>query len=169
MKRHRAGRVAGRPVIAASWAGTALFAASALPAAAGVDATGYVAVTVALALFAASVPLSVYALARGAVRTARDGERVTVTGLFFARGSAPRPVRLLLNGSLAAALAVLVVTASAEPFGTLVPVYPLALTGVWAARHGTFPPIPEPPARRSPTRSPAEGASRDADPGNVTT
>lgn len=141
----------GRPVVVASLAGTALFAVTALPASAGVEPAGYAAVVVALALFVASIPLSLYALARGAVRTARRGERVTVTGLFFLRGSAPAPVRRALLGSLVASLAVVVVTASAEPFGILVPVFPLALAGVWAARHGTFPAIPE-PATRGDTR-----------------
>lgn len=136
------GRMRGRALIAASWAGTGAFAVSALWVVAG--GPGYPAVVVALVLFVASMPLSLYALARGAVRTARDAERVSVGGLFFLSRSAPTPVRLSLLGSLAVCLAVTAVTASAEPFGVLVPVWPLAVCGAWAARHGTFPPIPEP-------------------------
>lgn len=132
-----------------SWAGTAVFAVTALSATAG--GSGYPAVLVALALFIVSVPLSLYALAKGALRIARNAERVTVGSLFFLSGSAPKPVRYSLLGSLAACLAVTVVTASAEPFGVLVPVWPMTVCGMWAARHGTFPPIPEPsrePRRR---------------------
>ena len=136
--------LAGRAVILASWAGTAAFGVTVGLAAAGVDALSYASVVLPLVLFAASIPISLYALARAAVRTARGGERITVSGLFFLRGSAPAPVRRLLLGSLVAAVVVTMATASAEPYGVLVPVYPLALCGLWAAAHGTFPLIPEP-------------------------
>ncbi|MGH8975251.1 MAG: hypothetical protein ACRD0C_18865 [Acidimicrobiia bacterium] len=140
----------GRGIVWASWVGTAVFAATALAARADspdrfVDRGPlYPAMVVALALFAASLPLAIYALAKGALRTARNEEKVTVGGLFFLSRSAPPPVRLALLGSLAACLVVTAVTAAAEPFGILVPVWPLALCGVWAARHGSFPPIPQP-------------------------
>ena len=92
-----------------------------------------------------SIPLALLALARAAVRTARQEDRILVTGLFFLQGSAPRPVRLLLLGSLVASLIVTVVAAAREPFGILEPVFPLSLCAQWAARHGTFPRIPNPP------------------------
>jgi hypothetical protein len=134
----------GRSIVIASWAGTAAFALTVGLAAGGVDALGYASVVLPLALFVASIPISLYALGRAAVRAARGGERITVSGLFFLRGSAPAPVRRLLLGSLVAAVAVTVATVSAEPYGVLVSIYPLALCGLWAARHGTFPLIPEP-------------------------
>jgi hypothetical protein len=134
----------GRGTIIASWAGTVAFALTAGPNAAGVEALDLPAVVVALALFVASIPISLYALARAAFRTARRGEHITVSGLFLLRGSAPAPVRRHLLGSLVVALAVTVATAWAAPFGVLVAVYPLALCALWAARHGTFPLIPEP-------------------------
>lgn len=136
----------GQRIIEASWAGTLVFAATALPSAAGAD-IGYVAVIVSLVLFAASIPLSLYALAAGALRTAREEDRITVASLFFMKRSAPPKVRRLLLGSLYACVAVVVVSAAAEPFGVLVPVYQMGLCGLWAAKHGTFPKIPEPPAR----------------------
>lgn len=132
----------GLPIVRASWAGTALFAATALPATAGVDGAGYVNVVVSLALFATSLPLSLIALARAAVR-AGAGERITVAGLFFLSGSAPKPVRLQLLGSLAAALVVTAVSASAEPFGVLTPVFQLSLAALWGAVHGHFPDVPQ--------------------------
>ncbi len=140
----------GRAIVIASWLGTALYAATSLPLAArgGPDYSNegfvYPAMVVALVLFVASLPLGIYALAKGALRTAQNAEKVTVGSLFFLSRSAPAAVRRSLLGSLAACLLVTVVTATDAPFGILVPVWPLTLCGVWAARYGTFPPIPEP-------------------------
>jgi hypothetical protein len=114
----------GHGVIVASLAGTGLFAVTAIPAVTGVDALKLPAAVVSLVLFVVSIPLSLLALARAAVRTARQEERITVGSLFFLQGSPPRPVRRLLLGSLVVALAVTVVTASGEPFGVLQPVFP---------------------------------------------
>jgi hypothetical protein len=137
----------GRRILQASWAGTLLFAVTALPAAADVQAFQVPSAAVSVVLFAASIPLSLLALARAAVRTARQEDRITVSSLFFLQGSAPRPVRLLLLGSLVGSLVVVVLSAAREPFGILQPVYPLGLCAQWAARHGTFPRIPNPDAR----------------------
>jgi len=134
----------GHRIIEASLAGLALFTVTAVPAAAGVDAFKLPAAVASLVLFVVSIPLSLLALARAALRTARQEDRITVGGLFFLQGSAPRPVRRLLLGSLLASLALTVVTVSGEPFGVLQPVFPLALCAQWAARHGTFPRIPDP-------------------------
>ena len=134
----------GHRIIEASLAGTVLFAATALPAAAGIEAFQVPAAVVSVALFAASIPLSVLALARAAVRTARQEDRITVTSLFFLQGSAPKPVRRLLLGLLVISLVVVVLSAAREPFGILQPVFPLGLCAQWAARHGTFPRIPNP-------------------------
>jgi hypothetical protein len=136
----------GHRIIAASLAGTGLFAATALPAAAGIDALKVPAAAVSLVLFVVSIPLSLLALARAALRTARQEDRITVGGLFFLQGSAPKPVRRLLLGSLLAAVVITVFTASGEPFGVLQPVFPLALCATWGARHGAFPRIPDPNA-----------------------
>src|SRR5262245_3868086 len=124
------GDLPGRRIIQASCAGTFLFGITAIPSAAGLDAIGYSAVLVSLLMFVASIPLALFALARSAVRTAREEVRITVSALFFVRGSAPRVVQRHLLGSQLATLAVVVATASAEPFGILVPVFPMALTGL---------------------------------------
>jgi hypothetical protein len=134
----------GGHIIQASLAGTALFAATAFPAASGVDGLKLPAAALSLGLFVVAIPLSLLALARAAVRTARQEDRITVGSLFFLQGSAPRPVRRLLLGSLVAALGVTVFTVSGEPFGVLQPVFPLALCAWWGARYGTFPRIPAP-------------------------
>jgi len=134
----------GHRLIEASLAGTVLFAATTLPAAGGVEAFQVPASVISLVLFVVSIPLALLALARAAVRTARQEDRITVGGLFFLQGSAPKPVRLLLLGSLALSLVVSVIAATREPFGILQPVFPLSLAAQWAARHGTFPRIPDP-------------------------
>lgn len=144
MNLDRLAELPGHRVIAASWAGTALFAVTAVPAATGADAFEVPAAAVGLVLFAVSIPLSLAALARAAVRTARQEDRITVGGLFFLQGCAPKPVRRLFMGSLLASLAVVVATVTTAPFGVLQPVFPLALGAWWAAHHGTFPRIPEP-------------------------
>lgn len=134
----------GARIIEASLAGTALFAATILPANARIEAFQVPAAVVSLLLFVASIPLALLALARAAVRTARQEDRIAVGSLFFLQGSAPRLVRRLLLGSLLVSLVVSVVAAAREPFGILVPVFPLSLCAQWAARHGRFPRIPDP-------------------------
>ena len=146
MNLDRLAELPGHRIVEASLAGTALFAVTAVPAVAGFDALKLPAAVVSLVQFVVAIPLSLLALARAALRTARQEDRVTVGGLFFLQGSAPRPVRRLLLGSLLASLAITVGTVSGEPFGVLQPVWPLALCAQWAARHGTFPRIPNPGA-----------------------
>jgi hypothetical protein len=141
----------GHRIIEASLVGTALFAATILPANARVEVFQVPAAVVSLLLFVASIPLALLALAKATVRTARQEDRIAVGSLFFLQGSAPRPVRLLLLGSLVASVVVSVVAAAREPFGILVPVFPLSLCAQWAARHGTFPRIPNPDAGPRPS------------------
>ena len=145
MRSARLAEIPGRRIVEASLAGTVLFAVTILPAAAEVDAFQVPASVISLVLFVVSIPLALLALARAAVRTARREDRITVGSLFFLQGSAPRPVRLLLLGSLAVSVVVSVVAAAREPFGILQPVFPLSLAAQWGARHGSFPRIPNPP------------------------
>lgn len=145
-------RLPGRRIVELSLAGTVLFAATILPAAAGVGVFRVPAAVVSLALFAVSIPLALHALARAALRTARQEEQIGVGGLFFLQGSAPKPVRWLLLSSLAVSVAVCIAAAAREPFGILQPVFPLSLTAEWAARYGTFRRIPDPQTKRRPQR-----------------
>jgi hypothetical protein len=71
---------------------------------------------------------------------------------------------------LAAQVVVAVATAAARPFttlafGVLVPVFGVGLNGLWAARHGRFPPrpVPEPPSPPTPRHRPTVPA-RQGDP-----
>jgi len=145
----------GQAIVTASWVTTIAFAVTAVPAAFGVDAFDDAAVWTAVGLFVIAVPIWLYAFVVGVGRSRRD--LVTIPGLFFLHGSAPAVERRLLMGSWAATLIITAATASAEPFGVLVPVLPLAFAGLWAARHGTFAERPEPPPRSHPG-----GASRNA-------
>ena len=130
--------MSGRAIVRCSWAGTAVFTLTAVPAALGGDALEVAGVVTALALFGVSLPVWVYALVRAAVRTS-EGDDVVVASLFLLEGPVPRAVRAHLFGSLVAAVAVAGATAVAEPFGVLMPMLPLGLVGLWGACHGKFP------------------------------
>jgi hypothetical protein len=121
-----------------SWWGNAVFAVTAIPAVLGVGAFDEVSVGTALLLFVASLVVWGWAFAVAAVRSSH-GDDIVVGSMFFTVGNAPRSVRRQLFGALAACLVVTFATAWAEPFGVLVPMLPLGLVGLWAARHGEFP------------------------------
>lgn len=133
----------GERVVRASWTGTAVFGVTAAVGAL-VPAADLPALVVSLVLFAAGTAAFFVAYGRAVVRSRT--EQVGVMALFFLEGNvAPRQVRRLLLGSFAVQIAVAAATAAVRPntslaFGILVPVYGLALAGVWGAYHGTFPP-----------------------------
>ena len=141
-----AGLKGGRGIVVASWAGDALFAITAVPVALGVDAFDDPAVVVALALFFASLVVWCWALGLAAVRTTR-GDDVQVWSLFLLEGPVPARVRWHLYGSFVVCLAITIASASADPFGVLVPMFPLGLVGLWGARHGVYPPRKTMPRR----------------------
>jgi hypothetical protein len=131
--------VTGRGIIVGSWLGTALFAVTAIPAAVGVGAFDGVAVATALVLFFVSLPVWGLAFALAVSRSAQ-GDDIVVGNMFGSVGGAPHDVRVQLYASLVVSLVVAGGTAFADPFGVLVPMLALGLVGLWAARHGTFPP-----------------------------
>jgi hypothetical protein len=132
----------GERIVRASWIGTAVFGVTAAVGAL-VPAADLPALIVSLVLFAAGTVAFFVAYARAVARSRT--EQLGVMALFFLEGRvAPRPVRRLLLGSFAVEVLVAAATAAARPntslaFGILVPVYGLALAGVWGAYHGTFP------------------------------
>jgi hypothetical protein len=140
------GVTSGRGIILASWIGDALFAVTAIPVALGVDALDDPAVVLGLVLFFASLVVWCWALGFAAVRTTR-GDDVQVWSLFLLEGRVPARVRWHLYGSFVVCLAITVGTAAANPFGVLVPMYPLGLVGLWGARHGVYPPRKTMPRR----------------------
>lgn len=152
----------GQAIITASWIGTGLFAAAAIPAAAAPDVFAPFLIVVALVLFV--VGTVVFALAYlTAIGRSRE-VLIGMGGLFFlAGGTAPLRVSRHLIGSFAAQCVLAVVTTvvglftvpadvtNPVAFGVLVPIYGLGLAGLWSARYGTFaerPPDPAPRSRR---------------------
>ena len=129
----------GQRIITTSWVANGLFAVTAVPYVAGVDAFEVPAVAMALLLFAASMVVWPWALGTAFVRSA-EGDDLAVASLFLTVGDAPRPVKRRLFGALVLSIAIAAGTAVADPFGVLVPMLPLGLIGLWAARHGEFPP-----------------------------
>jgi hypothetical protein len=132
----------GRAIVRMGWLANMVFAATAIPAAiTSDDAVVAAAVAVALLLFFLAIATFVYAFALAVARSAR-GDNVAVANLFFLQGSAPRAVQRDFLWMFLACVAITAGTVAWEPFGVLVPMLPISLAGVWAARHGTFPPRP---------------------------
>ena len=144
---------AGLGIRRASWIGTGVFVATAVAAAAVPSTFEPEALAVAAALFTAGLALFVWGffVVAGASRT----KEMELSEVWFLMGRpTPPKVRLSLLGSLAVEAVVGLATAAARPytslaFGVLVPVYGLALCGLWAGRHGAFPPRAPAPGRRS--------------------
>jgi hypothetical protein len=133
----------GRAIVVASWASTALFTAVTVPAVLDPDRFIGVFFAVSVGLFFAGCAAFGLVLVLAAARSRDDA--MGIGGLFFLAGSAPRAAQRQLLGSLAVQLVVAVAAAALDPFtplafGTLVPVLPLALAGLWAVRHGMFEP-----------------------------
>jgi hypothetical protein len=135
-------RTAPGRIVLWSWGTTAVFSVIALAVTFGASALENTAIAVSLAMFAISLGIWAWAFGLAVVRSSR-GDDITVPGLFFlSSGAAPTPVRRHLLGSLAVSIVVAIVSVKANPFSALVPMLALGLAGLWAARHGTFPPRP---------------------------
>jgi hypothetical protein len=106
------------------------------------------AVAIDIALFVAGCGAFFYAYFK-AIGRSRD-EVVDLAGLFFlAQGTAPRPVARALRLLLAAQVVLALATAAARPFtslafGVLVPMFGLAMLGLWGGVHGRFRERPPP-------------------------
>jgi hypothetical protein len=104
-----------------------------------------------MALFAVGVVLFLWGYAMGVVRSRE--EQVTMGGLFFLSGTAPKVVRFRLRSALAAQVVLAVAAASIRPytavaFAVLAPTLGLGVMAAWAARHGTFFPKEDDRGRR---------------------
>ena len=129
-------------LVRASWAGTlALLVTSAV--AVPVEDARPVAAAVAVALFVAGTVAFLVALARAAGRSRT--ESLSVAGIFFLQGSAPRDVRRHLLASLAVQVIVAFTAAGLRPytslaFAILAPTYGLGVAGLWGATRGAYAP-----------------------------
>lgn len=145
-------------IIRASWAGTVVFAIAAIGAVVEPRAMA-LAAAVSVLLFAAGIGVFFWAYAVAVGRSRTDA--IGIGGLFFLAGrtTAPKPVKKALLASLAAQVVIGLATAGARPFtslafGVLVPLYGLALTGLWGARNASFSPRrPDGPAPAAPETS----------------
>lgn len=131
----------GRWIVVASWSSTVLLLIVTVLAVVAPDTFigAFFAVAVALFFIGCAVFVAVLGLAASRSRTHEMG----IGGLFFLAGSAPRRVQWNLLGSVAAQIVISFTGAALDPFtplafGTLVPVLPLALCGLWSVRHGLF-------------------------------
>lgn len=130
----------------ASWAGTAVFAVTAIAAALAPDTFKPVALAVAVALFAGGCAIFLWAFVLVAARSRTD--LMQQAQIWFLTGPpTPAAVRKSLLGALAVQVALGLATAGARPYtslaaGVLVPMWGLGLCGLWSARHGEFPPRP---------------------------
>ena len=155
-------------VVRASWVGTAVFVVTAVVAAIAPSTFEAVALAVAVVLFAGGCVVFLWAffVAAGRSRT----ERLELAQIWLLSGPpTPADVRRSLLGALAVQVVTGLATAAARPYtslaaGVLVPMWGLGLCGLWAARHGTFPPrAPDARRGRPGIRSP-DADQREQDP-----
>lgn len=138
----------GRGILVAGWAANCVFLVTAVAGALTTEGfVGAIAIATDVALFFAAVTAFVYAFVIAVARTTR-GDNVVVGNLFLLQGSAPRAVQRHFLALFLVCVTIAGATAAWEPFGVLVPVLPVGLAGVWAARHGRFPPRPPSAMRR---------------------
>jgi hypothetical protein len=134
---------AGGGIIGASWIGTGLFTVTAVAAALAPNTLDIPAFVVSVGLFVVGLVVFIWAYVAAISRSRTD--EIAVSSLYLLSTSAPRRVQVQLLGSLTTQVVVALFTAGARlhttlAFGALVPLFGVALAGLWAARHGTFPP-----------------------------
>jgi hypothetical protein len=147
-----AGPGTGRGLIGVDVAGVAAFVVVAVAAAVAPDAMTGVLLVVSLVQFAVGslAFLWAYAVAVSRSRT----EAIGMGGLFFLSQSAPRRVQVVMMVAWAVQIVVAFIPASlavftGAAFALLAPMWGIGLAGLWAARHGVFPPAVRPSHRRS--------------------
>jgi hypothetical protein len=140
--------VEGRRILSFTWQATAVFSVTAIVTAIWpTSLLRVVAVTVALVLFGLGMVIFMVAYLRSIARS--RFEVISVAGIYLMMGGvAPLPVRRSLYSALAVQIVVALATASVRPytslaFGVLVPLFGLALCGLWSSVGGTFPPKPD--------------------------
>lgn len=131
----------GPGLVNAAFAGTGALLVAGTAGAIAPDAFGGLAAVVAGILFVIGVVGFLWGYATGVVRSRE--EVITLGGLFFLVGTAPKLVRFRLRLALLLQVVVAVVVASFRPYTTvafvvLAPMYGLGLMATWGARYGRF-------------------------------
>lgn len=131
----------GAVLINLSYAGTGFLLVAGSVGVASPDRWGGMTAVVAGVLFLVGVAAFLYGYAVGVVRSA--DEKITMAGLFFLSGTAPKVVRFRMRLAFAAQAIIATVVAAARPytsvaFAVLAPMLGLGLMAAWAARHGVF-------------------------------
>jgi hypothetical protein len=177
MTSHADAGTAGRVLVGADLAGTALFAITATYAAVSFTTTAqWVGAVTALSLFAIGVFTFLWSYWNAVQRSRTD--EIAVSQLYLLLGPAiPARVRRTMNLALFAQFAVATVTALARPngpdgnpgsslaVGFLVPMFGFGLNGLWAAYHGTFAPRQLPGDSRAGVTVSDDGIGQNADHG----
>ena len=139
-------------IIRVSWASLAMLIAVAVPFAFGLDSFEKPVAAVGLTSFSVGIAVWFVAFFQALGRTA-VGDEIAVSNWVFLAGSAPARVRRHLLGVALLTLTVTIATTAGNPFVWLANLMPLAMSALWGARHGTFPP-------RTVSPRSARGASR---------
>lgn len=131
----------GAGLINLSFAGTGVLLVAGAVGAGSPDRWGGMTAVISGVLFAVGVIAFLYGYAIGVVRSAE--EKVTMGGLFFLSGTAPRVVRFRMRIAFAAQVVISTAVAAIRPytsvaFTVLAPMLGLGLMAAWAARHGVF-------------------------------
>lgn len=157
LREHFGETIPGRSLVAVDVAATVVMIVATVAGVVDYRRFAFGAAAVDLAIFAIGVALFAAALWLGAQRS-REAE-MDVAAWFFLTRVAPTQIRVPLLGVLAVQVVVSLgaafltmdeATAVGDQatklaFGTLVPIFGLAVNGVWSARYGAFPPrAPEP-------------------------
>lgn len=124
-----------------SFVGTGVLLVASVAGAVAPDAAGTFTAVVSGVLFAIGVVLFLWGYATGVVRSRE--EQVTLGGLFFLSGTAPKVVRFRLRLAFAAQVVIAVAAAAIRPytsvaFAVLAPMLGVGAMAMWGARHGTF-------------------------------
>ncbi|MDP1805666.1 MAG: hypothetical protein Q8K72_10905, partial [Acidimicrobiales bacterium] len=157
-----------RVIQRASWAGTAIFAVTAIAAAVAPETFKPLALATAVVLFAGGCGIFLWAFFLVAARSRTD--QMELAQIWFLTGPpTPPEVRRSLLGALAVQVVIGVATAGVRPYtslaaGVLVPRWGLGLCGLWAARHGVFPARPADPRRPGPGLRSPHADRREQDP-----
>lgn len=148
---------AGPGLVNASFVGTGALVVAATAGVLAPDDLGGLTAVVSGVLFAAGMVAFLWGYGAGVVRSRE--ETITLGGLFFLAGTAPRVVRNRMRIALLVQVAAAVAAAAIRPytsvaFAVLAPMFGLGLMAAWGARHGTFhrkDDVPAGPSRRDDT------------------